>query len=105
MFILSFLVFSGPAANEQPTPEDTAEEEEEEQEDDEEDYHYVYEDEEDDRDSEEKDMKKDKAAIPESQDVDKTLHELEGRYHTVCYIYFLTATVWFIDTYFWSCSL
>uniref|UniRef100_A0A8C1LC28 Amyloid beta (A4) precursor-like protein 2 n=1 Tax=Cyprinus carpio TaxID=7962 RepID=A0A8C1LC28_CYPCA len=69
---------SGPAANEQPTPEDTAEEEEEEQEDDEEDYHYVYEDEEDDRDSEEKDMKKDKAAIPESQDVDKTLHELEG---------------------------
>uniref|UniRef100_A0A9J8AZ71 Amyloid beta (A4) precursor-like protein 2 n=1 Tax=Cyprinus carpio carpio TaxID=630221 RepID=A0A9J8AZ71_CYPCA len=69
---------SGPAANEQPTPEDTAEEEEEEQEDDEEDYHYVYEDEEDDRDSEEKDMKKDKAAIPESQDVDKTLHELEA---------------------------
>ncbi|KTF94066.1 hypothetical protein cypCar_00025221 [Cyprinus carpio] len=68
----------GPAANEQPTPEDTAEEEEEEQEDDEEDYHYVYEDEEDDRDSEEKDMKKDKAAIPESQDVDKTLHELEA---------------------------
>ncbi|XP_042599514.1 amyloid-like protein 2 isoform X5 [Cyprinus carpio] len=69
---------SGPAANEQPTPEDTAEEEEEEQEDDEEDYHYVYEDEEDDRDSEEKDMKKDKAAIPESQDVDKTLNELEA---------------------------
>uniref|UniRef100_A0A672PD95 Amyloid beta (A4) precursor-like protein 2 n=1 Tax=Sinocyclocheilus grahami TaxID=75366 RepID=A0A672PD95_SINGR len=45
---------------------------------DEEDYHYVYEDEEDDRDSEEKDMKKDKAAIPESQDVDKTLQEVEG---------------------------
>uniref|UniRef100_A0A8C1LA98 Amyloid beta (A4) precursor-like protein 2 n=1 Tax=Cyprinus carpio TaxID=7962 RepID=A0A8C1LA98_CYPCA len=56
-------------------------------------------DEADDRDSEEKDMKKDKAAIPESQDVDKTLHELEGRYHTVCYIYFLTATV------AWMCHL
>lgn len=97
MFILYFLlVFSDPVANEPPTPEDTAEEEEEEQEDDdgdEEDYHYVYEDEEDNRDSEEKDVKKDKAAIPESQDVDKTLQEVEGLYHTVCFIYFLTDTV------------
>uniref|UniRef100_A0A672PDD7 Amyloid beta (A4) precursor-like protein 2 n=1 Tax=Sinocyclocheilus grahami TaxID=75366 RepID=A0A672PDD7_SINGR len=49
-----------------------------EDEDEEADYHYVYEDEEDDRDSEEKDMKKDKAAIPESQDVDKTLQEVEA---------------------------
>uniref|UniRef100_A0A671K7A6 Amyloid-like protein 2 n=1 Tax=Sinocyclocheilus anshuiensis TaxID=1608454 RepID=A0A671K7A6_9TELE len=70
---------SDPVANEPPTPEDTAEEEEQEDDGDEEDYHYVYEDEEDDRDSEEKDMKKDKAAIPESQDVDKTLQEVEGR--------------------------
>lgn len=94
MFILSFLVFSDPVANEPPTPEDTAEEEEEQEDDgEEEDYHYVYEDEEDDRDSEEKDVKKDKAAIPESQDVDKTLQEVEGLYHTVCFIYFLTATV------------
>uniref|UniRef100_A0A672PD45 Amyloid beta (A4) precursor-like protein 2 n=1 Tax=Sinocyclocheilus grahami TaxID=75366 RepID=A0A672PD45_SINGR len=69
---------SDPVANEPPTPEDTAEEEEQEDDGDEEDYHYVYEDEEDDRDSEEKDMKKDKAAIPESQDVDKTLQEVEG---------------------------
>uniref|UniRef100_A0A673MZR8 Amyloid-like protein 2 n=1 Tax=Sinocyclocheilus rhinocerous TaxID=307959 RepID=A0A673MZR8_9TELE len=62
---------------EEPVVED---EDDEEQEDDgdEEDYHYVYEDEEDDRDSEEKDMKKDKAAIPESQDVDKTLQEVEA---------------------------
>lgn len=100
MFILSFLVFSDPVVSEPPTPEDTAEEEE-----DEEDYHYVYEDEEDDRDSEEKDTKKDKAVIPESQDVDKTLEEVEGQYHTVCYLYFLTATVCLIDTYFESCSL
>ncbi|XP_016349890.1 amyloid-like protein 2 [Sinocyclocheilus anshuiensis] len=69
---------SDPVANEPPTPEDTAEEEEQEDDGDEEDYHYVYEDEEDDRDSEEKDMKKDKAAIPESQDVDKTLQEVEA---------------------------
>lgn len=94
MFILSFLlVFSDPVANEPPTPEDTAEEEEQEDDGDEEDYHYVYEDEEDDRDSEEKDVKKDQAAIPESQDVDKSLQEVEGLYHTVCFIYFLTATV------------
>ncbi len=43
----------------------------------------MYEDEEDDRDSEEKDVKKDKAAVPESQDVDKTQQEVEGLYHTV----------------------
>ncbi|XP_026143828.1 amyloid-like protein 2 isoform X2 [Carassius auratus] len=64
---------SDPVVSDPPTPEDTAEEEE-----DEEDYHYVYEDEEDDRDSEEKDTKKDKAVIPESQDVDKTLEEVEA---------------------------
>ncbi|XP_058607673.1 amyloid-like protein 2 isoform X5 [Onychostoma macrolepis] len=70
---------SDPVTNEPPTPEDTAEEEEEQEDDgDEEDYHYVYEDEEDDRDSEEKDVKKDKAAIPESQDVDKSLQEVEA---------------------------
>ncbi|XP_059362061.1 amyloid-like protein 2 isoform X4 [Carassius carassius] len=69
---------SDPVVSEPPTPEDTAEEEEEEDDGDEEDYHYVYEDEEDDRDSEEKDTKKDKAAIPESQDVDKTLQEVEA---------------------------
>ncbi|XP_026101822.1 amyloid-like protein 2 isoform X5 [Carassius auratus] len=64
---------SDPVVSDPPTPEDTAEEEE-----DEEDYHYVYEDEEDDRDSEEKDTKKDKAVIPESQDVEKTLEEVEA---------------------------
>ncbi|XP_052387449.1 amyloid beta precursor like protein 2 isoform X4 [Carassius gibelio] len=69
---------SNSVANEQPTPEDTAEEEQEEDDGDEEDYHYVYEDEEDDRDSEEKDMKKEKPAIPESQDGDRTLQELEA---------------------------
>lgn len=88
-----YLVFSEPVANEPPTQEDTAEEEEEQDEDgDEEDYHYIYEDEEEDRDSEEKDVKKEKAAIPESQDDDKTLQEVEGQYHTVSFIYFLTAT-------------
>lgn len=65
----------------------------------------MYEDEEDDRDSEEKEVKKDKAAIPESQDVDRTLQEVEGQYHTVSFVYFLTATVSFINTYFCSCSL
>uniref|UniRef100_A0A8C1WZ86 Amyloid beta (A4) precursor-like protein 2 n=1 Tax=Cyprinus carpio TaxID=7962 RepID=A0A8C1WZ86_CYPCA len=69
---------SDSVASEQPTPEDTAEEEEQEEEGDLEAYHYVYEDEEDDRDSEEKDVKKEKAAIPESQDGDKTLQELEA---------------------------
>lgn len=89
-----YLVFSEPVASEPPTQEDTAEEEEEQDEDgDEEDYHYVYEDEEEDRDSEEKDVKKEKAAIPESQDDDKTLQEVEGQYHTVSFIYFLTATM------------
>ncbi|XP_050991707.1 amyloid-like protein 2 isoform X5 [Labeo rohita] len=72
---------SDPVVSEPPAPENTAEEEEEEQQEDdgdEEDYHYVYEDEEDDRDSEEKEVKKDKAAIPESQDVDRTLQEVEA---------------------------
>ncbi|XP_073707141.1 amyloid beta precursor like protein 2 isoform X5 [Garra rufa] len=70
---------SDPVVSEPPAPEDTAEEEEEQEDDgDEEDYHYVYEDEEDDRDSEEKDLKKDKAVISESQDVDKTLQEVEA---------------------------
>ncbi|XP_016105786.1 amyloid-like protein 2 [Sinocyclocheilus grahami] len=68
---------SDSVANEPPTPEDTAEEEEQEDDGDEEDYHYMYEDEEDDRDSEEKDVKKEKADIPESQDGDTTLQELE----------------------------
>uniref|UniRef100_A0A671KWT3 Amyloid beta (A4) precursor-like protein 2 n=1 Tax=Sinocyclocheilus anshuiensis TaxID=1608454 RepID=A0A671KWT3_9TELE len=53
-------------ANEPPTPEDTAEEEEQEDDGDEEDYHYMYEDEEDNQDSEEKDVKKEKADIPET---------------------------------------
>ncbi|KAG1938813.1 amyloid-like protein [Pimephales promelas] len=69
---------SEPVANEPPTQEDTAEEEEEQEDDgDEEDYHYVYEDEEEDRDSEEKDEKKEKAVVPESQENDKTLQEVE----------------------------
>lgn len=38
----------------------------------------MYEDEEDDRDSEEKDVKKEKAAVTESQNEDKTLQEVEG---------------------------
>uniref|UniRef100_A0A672PFK3 Amyloid beta (A4) precursor-like protein 2 n=1 Tax=Sinocyclocheilus grahami TaxID=75366 RepID=A0A672PFK3_SINGR len=67
-----------PVIEDEDEEADTAEEEEQEDDGDEEDYHYVYEDEEDDRDSEEKDMKKDKAAIPESQDVDKTLQEVEA---------------------------
>ncbi|XP_016375864.1 amyloid-like protein 2 [Sinocyclocheilus rhinocerous] len=65
---------SDSVANEPPTPEDTAEEEEQE----ESRYRYRYTVEEDDRDSEEKDVKKEKADIPESQDGDKTLQELEG---------------------------
>ncbi|XP_016318759.1 amyloid beta precursor like protein 2 isoform X4 [Sinocyclocheilus anshuiensis] len=69
---------SDSVANEPPTPEDTAEEEEQEDDGDEEDYHYMYEDEEDNQDSEEKDVKKEKADIPESQDGDKTLQELEA---------------------------
>uniref|UniRef100_A0A8C1X2K3 Amyloid beta (A4) precursor-like protein 2 n=1 Tax=Cyprinus carpio TaxID=7962 RepID=A0A8C1X2K3_CYPCA len=64
---------------EEPVVEDEDDEaEEQEEEGDLEAYHYVYEDEEDDRDSEEKDVKKEKAAIPESQDGDKTLQELEA---------------------------
>ncbi|XP_052008110.1 amyloid beta precursor like protein 2-like isoform X3 [Xyrauchen texanus] len=69
---------SEPAANDLPTPEETAEEEEDED-GDEEDYHYVYEDEEEDRDSEEKDVKKkEMSAVPESQDEEKTLREVEA---------------------------
>ncbi|XP_051952988.1 amyloid beta precursor like protein 2-like isoform X2 [Xyrauchen texanus] len=67
-----------PAANEPATPEETAEEEEEDD-GDEEDYHYVYEDEDEDKDSEEKDVKKkEKSSVPESQDEEKTLQEVEA---------------------------
>ncbi|XP_051512248.1 amyloid-like protein 2 isoform X2 [Myxocyprinus asiaticus] len=69
---------SSPAANEPATPEEMAEEEEEDD-GDEEDYHYVYEDEDEDKDSEEKDVKKkEKSSVPESQDEEKTLQEVEA---------------------------
>uniref|UniRef100_A0A3B4C7Z8 Amyloid beta (A4) precursor-like protein 2 n=1 Tax=Pygocentrus nattereri TaxID=42514 RepID=A0A3B4C7Z8_PYGNA len=72
---------SDPAVDEQPTQkEDTAEETdyEGEEEDDGEEYHYMYEDEEEDRDSEEKRGKKDKAAVVENQDTDKSLQEVKA---------------------------
>ncbi|KAL6479185.1 hypothetical protein MHYP_G00126180 [Metynnis hypsauchen] len=72
---------SEPAVDEQPTQkEDTAEETdyEGEEEDDGEEYHYMYEDEEEDRDSEEKQGKKEKVAVVENQDTDKSLQEVKA---------------------------